>query len=185
MPCLILVKHSLPEVVPGLPPNQWRLSNDGRLHCAPLAEKLRAYQPEIIISSLEPKAQETAHLVAEQLGMRCVTMEGLHEHDRGGTPFLDAARFEATVEMFFAEPAKLVIGRETADAAHARFSGAVARVMEKHPGRNVVIVAHGTVITLLVSRANGLAPFPLWKRLGMPSFIVLALPDLRLSEVVE
>lgn len=36
-----------------------------------------------------------------------------------------------------------------------------------------------------VSRLTGLAPFPLWKRLGLPSFVVLSLPDLKLQTILE
>jgi hypothetical protein len=46
-------------------------------------------------------------------------------------------------------------------------------------------VAHDTVISLYVARIAGLEPAVLWKRLGLPSFVVLSLPDLELVEVAE
>src|SRR5690606_33322395 len=66
---LILVTNSLPEVVEGKRPSSWLLSSKGRKRCAPLAERLRDYDPEIIITSTEPRANETGLLVAEALGV--------------------------------------------------------------------------------------------------------------------
>jgi hypothetical protein len=47
------------------------------------------------------------------------------------------------------------------------------------------VVAHGIVITLFIARAAGLAPFPLWKRLALPSFIVLSMPGYEVLEIIE
>jgi broad specificity phosphatase PhoE len=49
----------------------------------------------------------------------------------------------------------------------------------------MVILTHGTVLSLFVSRATGMEPFALWNRLGLPSFVVLRFPQLELVSVVE
>jgi hypothetical protein len=49
----------------------------------------------------------------------------------------------------------------------------------------VVVVAHGTVISLYVAGRTGAPPFGLWKRLGLPSFVVVTVPDGRVVSVVE
>ncbi len=182
---LILVKHSLPEIVPDVPAAEWRLSEDGRNRCRVLADRLAAYAPNAIVASRESKAQETAEIVALDLGCPLEVGEGLHEHERPDAVFQDRQQFEETVARLFAQPATLVFGRETADRAWARFSAAVARAADRHPVKTLVIVAHGTVISLFVSRALDLEPFPLWKRLGLPSFIVLSRPDYHLLSLVE
>jgi broad specificity phosphatase PhoE len=183
---LILVKHSLPEIVSDLPANQWRLSDTGRLRCKRLAERLATYNPDVIVASLEPKAAETGRIVASRLGKPFETAENLHEHDRSNVRLFDTKeQFEARVASFFENPQRLVFGRETADDAHRRFAEAVAGVIGKYPSGNLAVVTHGTVMTLLVARAVGLAPFPFWKQLGLPSFVVLSLPKFDLLTVVE
>ena len=182
---LILIKHSLPEIVPGVPAAAWRLSEAGRARCHPLASELAAYHPDVIAASVEPKAAETARLIADVLGCPLETVEGLHEHERRSVPFLDSDAFDAAVAAFFARPAERVLGEETADQAHARFAAAVSGVIARHPGRTIAIVAHGTVISLFAARASGLAPYPLWKSLGLPSYLVLSLPDLHLLTMIE
>ncbi len=182
---LVLVKHSLPEIVPTLPPSQWRLSDVGRARCESLAEKLSGYRPDVFVSSVEFKALETAQILASRLCKPAGAFEGLHEHDRTNVEFVSEKEFDARAEEFFLKPRELVWGRETADQAHARFAGAVERVIEEYAEENVAIIAHGTVITLYVSRIAGLEPFAFWKRLGLPSFVVLSLPKLEVETIVE
>ncbi len=47
----------------------------------------------------------------------------------------------------------------------------------------VVIVAHGTVISLLVALHNDIDAHEIWQCLGLPSFCVLSIPGLELREV--
>lgn len=183
---LALVRHSAPEIVPDEPASQWRLSDEGRRRCELLAHALTAYHPDVVVSSVEPKAVETGQIVARLLQKPFEQAEGLHEHDRRGVGFMGTReRFEAAVAGFFREPHKRVLGEETADQAHRRFAGAVAGVLALHPDENVAVVAHGTVMTLLVARAAGLSPFPFWQRLGLPAFVVLSRPTFSLITVVE
>jgi len=170
---LVLVKHSLPEIQEELPAREWRLSEEGRIRARRLAERLNEYQPAVVVSSVEPKARETAEIIADRLKAEFHIAEGLHEHDRHTTPYLSKAEFEHSIQEFFANPESLVFGSETAEAAHTRFAQAVNAVLESHQDETVVIVAHGTVISLLVSRLTGLSGLSLWKQLGLPSFLVI------------
>ena len=187
---LILVRHSLPEMVVGVPASQWRLSEEGRLRCQKLAERLAAYGLATIVTSAEPKAVETGQIVAEALGLPFETAPGLHEHERGVVRDLGSREeFQTQVACLFEHPSELVLGHETADQAHARFAGAVAHVVEEHPagnpsspdstelvagsGQSLAVVSHGTVMTLFIARANGLDPIPFWKSLSLPGFHLL------------
>ncbi len=182
---LILVKHSLPEIFPSVEASQWQLSPDGRRRCAPLASLLAVHEPGPIIASREPKAAETAGIIATLLGRSYEVAEGLHEHDRTGVAWLGAAEFEARVAAFFAHPDELVFGQETASAAWRRFNQAIEQLLQRYPVGNPVVVTHGTVISLFVAQAACIDGFALWKRLGLPSFVVLALPGFQLIRVDE
>jgi broad specificity phosphatase PhoE len=179
---LILIKHSLPEIIPDLPAAQWQLSDEGRRRCVALAEQLRPYQPAAVVASREPKAAETGAIVARQLDVPFATAEGLHEHDRSNVGWGPSEDFMAAVAAFFARPSELVMGRETADAARERFAGALERALAAQPRGNLAIVAHGTVITLLVAAHNPVEPFSFWESLELPSFVVLALPGMTLVD---
>jgi len=170
---LILVKHSMPEIVENVPAREWKLSTIGRERASRLVERLLGYQPEVIISSVEPKTIETSDLIAERTGLPVYIVAGLHEHDRSNVAFLSNDRFQENVQEFFSKPTELVFGNETADQAYERFSRTVLSLLDSHQERTVVIVAHGTVISLFVSRLTGVNDFLLWSELGLPSFVVI------------
>lgn len=184
---LILVKHSLPDIIPTVPAHQWHLSEVGRLRCQPLAAKIAGYSPQVIVSSHEPKALETARIVAKHLNgvSTFQIVDGLQEHDRSSVEWQNEEQFEARVAEFFGQPQILSMGQETAVQAYERFAQTVASVIEDYPRSNIAVVAHGTVITLLVAQASGLEPFGLWKRLGLPSLVVLSLPKMEWVAIVE
>jgi broad specificity phosphatase PhoE len=173
-------------MVTGLLASQWRLSDEGRRRCEPLADRLAAYDLVTVVSSEEPKAVQTGQIVAEALGLAFEAVPGLHEHERAVVKSIGSKEaFQAQVVRLFEHPGELVLGHETADQAHSRFAAAIADVIERHPSGSLAVVTHGTVLTLFVARANGLDPVPFWKRLGLPSFVVLTLPSFSLVEVVE
>ena len=117
---LILVKHAAPEVVPAVSSEQWGLSERGRASCAGLAEALRAHQPDVIVSSDESKARETAELVAKELGVPFASAPGLHEHDRRGVPHMRSGEFISHVELMLRKRNDRVLGNESADEALRR-----------------------------------------------------------------
>jgi broad specificity phosphatase PhoE len=172
---LILVKHSVPEIDEARPANVWSLSKEGQVRARRLAEQLEDFEPEVILSSNEPKAKETAEIVASRLQLDTHVVPGVHEHDRGNVLFLPHDLFQASVREFFQKPDELVFGMETANQAHTRFYRAVHSILTDHRNKTVVIVTHGTVISLFVSRLTGSSALELWSKLGLPSFIAMDL----------
>jgi broad specificity phosphatase PhoE len=178
---LILIKHSLPEIVENMPAREWKLSDDGRLRARRLADRLISYQPEVIVSSIEPKAQQTAEIIAARCALVNLIVDGLHEHDRSKTTFLSKDEFQESIRLFFEKPDTLVFGEETADDCHTRFNRAVSSLLNYYADKIIAVVAHGTVISLFVSRLTGISDFFLWNELGLPSFVVL---DMDMKSIV-
>ncbi len=185
MPQLLLIKHARPQVDPATPAETWTLGDDGRAAAARLAERLKHYPFQRLVCSSEPKASETARVVADALGRPVTQGNDLFEHDRSTVPHMDAREFISLMAAFYKQPARLVLGEETADEAYDRFATAVDNVLAAHPGEDVAIVTHGTVIALFAERRAGLEPFALWRRMGQPSFLVAEVPGWRVTEVVE
>jgi broad specificity phosphatase PhoE len=182
---LVLVRHAFPAIDPGQPAHQWPLSDEGRRRCRPLAQQLAVYNPQQVLTSTEVKAVETGSLVAQFLGLPCSALKDLHEHERLGVPYVGQAAFEAQIAEFFANPDRLVFGQETARQAYQRYAQAIDRALRQYAGQNLVLVSHGTVMTLWLAQAVGLDPFPFWKRLGLPGFVVLLRPGHSIVSVVE
>lgn len=180
---LILVRHSLPEIQKDRPAREWKLSADGRLRAQLLSERISSYPVDILFSSVEPKALETAQIIASACDVELHVVEGLQEHDRSNVPFLSRPEFEMAIQEFFRQPDTLVFGRETANQAHERFSVAITSLVERYKNQVIAIVTHGTVITLFVSRLTGTSSYFLWDKLGMPSFVVIDIDATRLITV--
>ena len=156
---LILVKHSLPEIVEGLPAREWKLSEEGERRAEQLAHCLIQFQSETIVSSDEPKAIETAEIIGRVLSLKVKIVKGMHEQQRDNVAYLSPDLFEASVREFFKKPDQIIFGSESADQAHARFSQAVFSVLKSNVDKTVAIVAHGTVISLFVSRLVQISDF--------------------------
>lgn len=179
----MLIKHSAVVIDKDVPPKQWPLSEEGQRLCRPLATALRTHALEVLVSSEEPKAVQTAELVARRLRIDTRTAPDLDEHRR---PFVDTpGEFQRLMQLFFAEPDDRVFGEESASEALARFSAAVDAVLAQEAGRNVGIVAHGTVISLYAAPMFGIGAGALWERLQTPSFVVLDLESRRGLRIVD
>ena len=181
---LVLVKHATPVIEPYAPSSTWRLSEEGRRQSIDLAERLQDYALERVVTSEEPKAIETAEVVAEYLGLPWAVAPGLHEHDRTGAAFGTREEFESAARDFFDNPQTLVWGNETAEQARTRFASGVHAALAQHPGSNVAVVAHGTVITLFLTNHSDIDAYGFWSGLGLPSFCVMSLLGFRLQKAV-
>ena len=65
---LILVRHGRPAIDPDTAPTTWPLSPDGREAVARLAERIAEFAPTGLVASPEPKALQTAEILAARLG---------------------------------------------------------------------------------------------------------------------
>ena len=168
-PALILVRHGRPAIDPDTPPTTWPLCPDGREAVAKLAAKLAAYAPSAIASSPEPKALETATIIARTLGLTVEVDSGLHEHKRPALAFGTEEAFRARIAQVFAEPHKPIADGESVQQACER----LAKALADHPARPLVAVTHGTVLSHYVARRLGLDAHDLWRSLHTPDAFVL------------
>jgi broad specificity phosphatase PhoE len=172
----------LPEIDPDRPASQWQLSEQGRARCITLAEKISVFQPAVIVSSLEQKTQETAAILALRFGLQVKVIEELHEHERGNEPYLASPElFRARIKELFQHPKQLVYGTETALQTLARYTTAIHCVISEHMDQNIVVVSHGTVMSLFVAHYNRLDAYQFWLNLAIPDIVVLSLPDFLLT----
>jgi broad specificity phosphatase PhoE len=178
---LVLVKHAPPEITPEVASHRWVLSAEGRDRCDWLASELAGQGVTQIYASLEPKALETAALVAVRLGLDVRPRSDLHENDRTSLGFLPMDELRARIGRFFDEPSVLVIGTETAEAAGRRFESAIRALLAEAGGEIAAVVTHGTALTTLVTRHNPVEAFAFWDSLTVPSLVVLDGDSFRLD----
>lgn len=167
---LTFITHSLVTQDASVAPKEWPLNDEGRAACKQLASALRPLKLNLLISSVEPKAAETAELLAAALHINWQTAPGLDEHRR---PYAEPREFERLMGLFFGEPSQRVFGDESAEEARSRFAAAVDSVVGSNPGASLGIVSHGTVIALYAAPMFGIGAGALWERLRHPAFLVI------------
>lgn len=183
---LILVRHSVPAIDPATPAPDWRLSDEGRRRAELLARRLAGRGPGRTVSSPEPKAQETARIIIPNQSDPVTIVPDLREHDRRRVPHLTPQAFREAVIACLRFPGEVRFGEESAAAARARFTAAIADLLAAMPpAETLTVVTHGTVLALYVAAVTGVDVVDLWQRLGLPSYVTLSRPDLTLVEVVE
>ncbi|AFZ67920.1 histidine phosphatase family protein [Deinococcus peraridilitoris] len=180
---LHLVRHAHSRLEPDRPAHTWGLSDEGLDQAAALARHLMTRFPgrfARVVCSEEPKALQTTRALAVALAVPVVILPGVQEQARVTAPFFARQQdFQAALQAFFAYPGARVFGEESADEAHARFSAALSGLMQEKTGDELV-VTHGTVLSLLVARANHLDAYRFWREeLAMPMLLTLEWPSLR------
>ncbi|MFD1018597.1 histidine phosphatase family protein [Thalassobacillus hwangdonensis] len=184
---LILIKHAMPALSEHTPSNQWQLTEEGRKQARSLGEKLKDYSFLKVYSSKEPKAVDTAKEIAAASSVEVEEVHNLHEHVRETNRIIYPRKeWREIIQKFFDHPSELIFGDETADQARERFSKAVKQVLEGHPDEeDVIVVTHGTVMTLFITQFNDLDAFTLWDTFGLPSYAELDRENLSLSDIVN
>jgi broad specificity phosphatase PhoE len=172
---LVLIRHANPTLRSDTPPAEWGLSEDGVRRARILAGRMCPGSARAVYTSTERKAVETAQLLGTAWQLPVTPVLGLHEHERAGEPLVQASEFERRVRELFGRPRDLVYGTETGEQAKRRFKRAVATLLATDSD-DVIVVSHGTVMTLFVSEAAGVEPFAFWQSLEMPCAVTLTPP---------
>lgn len=171
---VLLVKHAQPVMDASTPPREWALGSIGEEQSRDIARRLAAHLPVALVSSPEPKAVHTARIVAAELGIGFETIDGLEELDRPALPIVSRDEHERVNAPIFENRAQAMIGRESADAALHRFTAALTRAYGLTTAwQPLVVITHGTVISLFVEQQTGRNAFDVWKSLACGEFVAL------------
>lgn len=167
---LYLVRHGRPIIDPAVPASAWVLDPEYEHQVADLSARGPWPADAVWSTSPEPKAERTALLLA---GREVPVVEDLREHERlrnGWTPdFVDAVR-EALANPY----SEVRPGWEPISRTRSRIVRAVREILVEHPGRDVVLVGHGTAWTLLAAELAGTEPdLERWRTLAMPDVITV------------
>jgi len=103
------------------------------------------------------RASQTAHVVADRLGLAVVEDAGLREIDVGSWSGLTRAEVEQRFPEGYARWLGGDIGHdgETREELTERVVGAVERIAAAHPGDTILAVTHGGAIRALRRYADG------------------------------
>ncbi|RLV48849.1 histidine phosphatase family protein [Nocardioides mangrovicus] len=149
-----LVRHGPPLIDHQTAASQWHLDPDGAEAVLELRRSGRLPKRAAWFCSPEPKARETARLLTDGA---VTVVDDLREQVRlhaGWIEDMDAVRRRA-----FEEPdSPAYEGWEPLAVTRRRATAAVRRLMRDHPQDDLVIVGHGTCLSLLVAELTGSTP---------------------------
>jgi probable phosphoglycerate mutase len=158
---LLWVRHGEPErIAPGTGvPADPALTDRGRDQAERLAAWLAFERIDVVLSSPQRRARETAAPIADAHGLEVEIVDGLVEYDvqsdsyipmeelrAGNDPHL-TAMYEGRWEEF---------GAESTATFRSRVSATLDDIIGGHPGQRVVAVCHGGVINVAFAIALGL-----------------------------
>lgn len=134
------------------------LTDRGREQARALAERLRDVELDAVYSSDLARARKTAEIVAAEHGLPVHELAALREVDVGAWAGLTRAEAE---ERFPDAYRRWVSGGEgwddgeTYEQVTERVVGAVKAIADAHPGRRILVVAHGGTIRAIHAAALG------------------------------
>jgi probable phosphoglycerate mutase len=137
------------------------LNETGREQARALTETLVGERIDAVYASDLRRARETAEILAAELGLPVVLDPDLRELDfgrwEGHTITELQALFPDAVERWQAGGENAWDGGETREAMAERVRAAVRRLASIHAGGQIVLVAHGGPVRVLLMDAEGLA----------------------------
>jgi broad specificity phosphatase PhoE len=148
----LYISHPQVEIDPNVPVPEWSLSARGRERTKGFAAATLVQGLKLLVSSHEVKAQETAAILGEALGIPVTHADGFEEIDRSVPGYVPADRFEEIANLCFAKPEDSAEGWERAVDAQARIVAAFEAALKDHDlSQPIGFVGHGGVGTLLKS----------------------------------
>lgn len=156
---LLLIRHALPvrrELVEGIADPE--LAQAGHHQAVHLAQYLSSEPIGAVYASPLRRAQQTAQVVATDLGLDVVTDDGLAEWDQNSSEYVPVEELKAANDPRWQA---MLDGTwdsdESEDDFRARTIRSIEGIIRRHGGQRVAVVCHGGVINLYLSHVLGLA----------------------------
>ncbi len=149
MPALLyLLNHTEPEVEYGEIPSKWNLSRKGREQAVALALSGVFSSVDVIVSSSEPRAFQTAYPIAIRNKVKVIRNPLFNELNQDGGFFMTSRGYEESVKMVLMDPDYKVYGWETHRAALARFQNGIRETLDEYNVGSILVVSHNIILTL-------------------------------------
>jgi broad specificity phosphatase PhoE len=168
-----LVRHGLPLVDPDLPASGWELDPAAEHAVRHLRGSGRLPQDAHWFTSPEPKARRTAALLTDR---PVEVVDGLREQVRLHVGWI--ADFGAVLAAAYDDPDRPAYeGWEPLETTRRRATTAVRDLMRRYPTGDLVLVGHGTCLSLVAADLTGTPVDPraptAW---GFPDVVTVEMP---------
>ena len=119
-----------------------------------IADILKGETYDVIYSSDLERAKQTAEIIARSLNMRVHTEKDLREINLGVMQGLKKDEFikkyPEVISKYHAEPDYVIPGGESKRKLYNRVTGILEKIIRRHKGHNILLVAHGGVLDCII-----------------------------------
>lgn len=150
------LRHGKTKVDKENPVSKWVLSEEGEQQAQDLADQETFKEVDIIISSTETKAYQTAKPTADKLGKEIIEIEELSELDRDKGPFMEKDDYDRVVKECLSHPERSVNNWESLSNALDRFSKKIEELDKWYQDKKILIVGHGYTINAYFAKLLGI-----------------------------
>ncbi len=149
------LRHGKTKVDKELPISQWVLSDVGEEQAKQLVQEGVFDEVDVIFSSTEEKAYQTAKPIADKFEKEIIQLEEISELNRDKGGFMKAEEYEKAVKRCLLDPKESVNNWETAESALRRFSQKVEELDSKYENKKILMVGHGYTINMYFAKLLG------------------------------
>jgi len=163
---IYFLRHGHSVIQEDRPASSWPLSEEGKDQ-AESAKTAMGVVFDVVISSNERKAIQTAEVFLAGTPLNLSTDSLFNELDRDRGPFLSKEEYSQSVEKAMANPMVGIHHWEPTQSALARFTKGVEWIEETHTSKHILLVSHGIVLSLYFATLLGIGSsvFSRWRKL--------------------
>ncbi|NPD88414.1 MAG: histidine phosphatase family protein [Asgard group archaeon] len=144
----IFLRHALTNVDLSKPADQWDLSEEGIKNIKEKVQSGVFDDIEIIISSAEKKALQTASFIAKKLDKKIKSNASFNELNRGFSYQTRKSEYDKKVERALTDKEECADNWESAKSTLDRFLVGVRALNLEFSNRKILIVCHGINLSL-------------------------------------
>jgi len=156
---IYFLRHAETEVDEELPVSQWQLSTRGKLQADMLLKEKAFKKVNIIVTSDEDKAYDTAYPIARKLGKTIDRFKQLNELNRDKSGYMQKEKWNFAVKYGMKNPDKSKAGWEKGSAALRRFTDKIEELDLAYNKRKILVVSHGIVLHMYFANKLGKMQF--------------------------
>jgi len=172
---LIFLRHAETKKDKSIPVSQWVLTEEGEKNSKELINDQYLLDVDVIITSTEKKSFQTAKPLADKLNKEIIQIKDLSELNRDKGKLMTKEDYDKMKVKIFEDLNFTDFGWETCNHALERFRKAVEEIDKIYENKKILIVAHGTVMTLYFSYLQNSLDniFARWKSLGFCDYGII------------
>ena len=149
------LRHGKTIVDRKMPISKWVLSDMAEKQAYQLAEDGIFNGVDVIFSSTEEKAYQTAKPIADALKKEVLQLSEIAELNRDAGGFMEAEAYEKAAKYCLTHAAESISNWETAESALNRFSKKIEKLDVEYDNTVILIVGHGYTINMYFAKLLG------------------------------